>query len=503
MTTLVRDGSKVAEFPVPFKGTWNGIPANMLASDALYDSLNVFIREGKLCTRPGLEQFTTTNFASCVIGGAMAVTPTEKILLAATPDSLFKLRKNQTEWISDSVLAIAENEQSIVDITFLETQGEYVGVIANGEGVIRKWTDSLGVQEITPTAGPLPIAKSVCTAARKIVALTDNHTLRWSSTFDYTNWNELAYDKVAQTNDAGVCVKRIGIVSFVFYKERSIYFGKAKAGSIANAFEVSFVEEVEGPAGIHAVVTNVDGSHMYMSTTGRIGLFNGSNKVSWIADGLWLFLEREIDQQYAYKIFGVYDFRLHCVVFYYPRIGDNGQLKGMVLINVPLQGSGVEAYSPFLGRSAIGMTFGYEKFFNRESSRSVLFSSNLGQKMPHIFDESYEMDGGQVFQCAIQTPIAPLPELSSHRINGEVFLERGSGYGTVKVHGVTSDILDNKSGHYEEIDGEVVSLEFADAAREYIGFNVNSRFFGLRLEWDSTANVKYAGSNIYGRVSAP
>lgn len=499
---------KVLEFNVPTKGTWNSIASNMLSPDSLFNSLNVFIREGKLRTRAGLRLLNDSSLDFPVIGGAMAVTPTEKVLLAITKNNLWTLRKGEVAWVADSTTSFAVDDNSIIDICFLETAGEYVAIIANNETPLKRWLDGTPAGVIVPDAGTVPIAKSVCTAGRRIVALVEPHTLRWTSitndlgvtnpTFD--NWNDLNYVKKAETNDLGICVRSISTLSFALYKERSIYLAKAKAGTNADAWTFNEPIVVEGPAGVHSVV-DLDGMHMYMTPSGRIGLFDGTSYPKWIADGLWLRLQKEIDPEWSYKIFGVLDYRLHTVTFYYPKLGDNGFLKHFVTVNIPLEGSGVTNFAHFLGESELGLSFGYEMRFQQEVNRSLLFSSNLPVTKSFVSDEDFEMDNSSIFNCLIQTPMLALPNLKSHQLVSQLFVERGYGFGSLNVYSVTSDFLNNKEGNIDEGNPQLVSLEFSDQVYEYIAFNQPARFFGLRLNWTSTDNVRYAGIQVNGRLS--
>lgn len=497
--TIVREHNtqKVLEFPVTVAGTWKGIASNMLAPNACFDSLNVFLREGKLRTRPGYQQHMPTFFDNAVVGGAMAVTPTEKVLIAITPTTLYTLRDTDNEWQIDTTISFALNNNSVIDVAFMETGNDYYMFIANNESLLKQWTEAGGGSVIVPVTGTTPQAKSVCIAGRRVVALVSPHTIRWTAVFDHTDWNVLNVNKVAQTSDDGICVKALSTLSFAVYKERSIYLAKAVAGSDARAFSFSEPIEVEGPAGVRAVV-NVDGAHIYMTATGRIGYFDGRSMVQWLADGLWFFLQQDIDPVYTYKIFGVYDYRLHTVTFYYARNGDSGLMKGMVVMNIPLEGSGVVDYAPFLGSSAIPISHGYERRFDAQVNRSELFSADV-DKHSFEWNEEYKLDGIASFDCMIQTPMLPLPDLKTYQLNVEGFFERGIGYGSVTAYAVTSQSLESKEGVVDSTNGQTLGLEFAPTG-EHFGFNTPCKFFGLRYNWRSTDTVKYAGSIVYGRV---
>ena len=495
--SLIREAgvSQIVQFTVPYNGTWNSVAANMLSPDTLYQSSNVYIRKGKLRNRPGLLLLNNTEFSDPVIGGAMAVTPTDKIMLAVTRRALYTLGQSDTVWSVDTAAPFAGGDHSPVDITFLETSSQYVAVIANSLGEMHRWIQ--GNRAVTISGSPA--AKSVCTAARRIIALVAPHTIQWTSILSYTDWPALAVVRVAQTNDVGICVRSLGTLTFVLYKERSIYIARAQAGSDANGFNIQFVQHVEGPAGVHAVV-DVLGTHMYMTKNGRVGIFDGTSQVQWIADGLWLHLQGDIDPTYSYKMFGVFDYRLHTVTFYYPRVTDtDGQMTGMVVINMPLIGSNVQAPSAFLGVSSLPCSYATEMRFNDQIDKSITFSYQGNTGHSYAVDEDTVLDGTESYNCVAQTGLYPLPDMKHYQLSVEPFLERLDGYGSVNLYSVVSDALENETGDIQYANGTLLDLNSSQVT-EYVGFNTPCRFFGLRYEWPSTSKVRYAGCSLYGRV---
>ena len=498
--SLQPNAQRIAEFPVPYKGTWRSLGSNQITPDALYDSLNVFIREGKLRTRPGLSLLNATVFTNPIIGGGLAVESTGKTLIAIHQEGYYTLTSTDSTWSSKVLitggLRIAPNNNEMIDSTFLETSAKYVMIWTSSLRGLIAWNTTDGADPITASEGTVPIAKSVCTASRRVIALVAPHTLQWSSVFDHTSWPALATTKVAQTNDEGICVLPIGTLDFVLYKERSIYLGKSQAGPDSSAFAIRYHQTVEGPAGVHAVVDAL-GLHFYMTPSGRIGVFDGARAVQWIADGLWFYLQGDLDVANAYKIFGVYDYRLHSVVFYYPRIGDNGDLKGMVWINLPLEGSGVNNFISFLGLSGIPVSYGYEQRFSNEINRGLVFSSTSNDEQSFLLDEDVNTDDSTVYDCLAQTSLQPVGNLKSSFILSESFVERNEGNGYVDVFTVTSNMLDTAPGTVDTSIFDRINLEFSPV-KEYIGHDINTRFAGLKYQWKSTSNIRYAGALMYG-----
>jgi hypothetical protein len=355
----------------------------------------------------------------------------------------------------------------------------------------------------------IPFAKSVCIAGSRVVCLVAPHTIVWSKVLTIDNYPPLAYNKRAQTNDMGICVRALGSLGFVLYKERSIHPARVGGTNDETAFVFGEPIYVEGPAGVYAVV-HVTGSpnysgHVYMTRNGRIGLFNGNNYPQWIADGLWLFLQEDIDPLYAHMIFGVYDHRLHTIVFMYPRKGDAGMLKGMVLLCMPYEGTDLQTGHPipaaFKGVTAKACSFACEVRWNQSIDRSILFTNETNDCQSFTFDDASTLDDGETYECMIQTPMSALPNAMHHDVTVQSFFQRGSGYGSVLLEAVTSNGLETEQGTIADGKGKYVNLE-TDPVQEHEGFGVMTRFFGLRYTWGSENTVRYAGAMVNGRSIA-
>jgi hypothetical protein len=507
--TLVREPSStiIAQFSVANRGTWKNVPANTVPIDAVYDSLNVFIREGKLRNRPGLTLYDDTSFAEPILGGVMVVTVSEHIILAITKDRVYQLSDAIRTWIpilltGSPGVSFAPTDNAVIDMAFMETSGEYVALIAQQDNILKQWINA--PRAVTVVTGTnIPKAKSVCIAANRVIALVYPHTVVWSTTLNPYSYDATAYVKKAHTGDEGICVRSLTSLSFVLYKERSIHTARAQAGlDESTAFAFSEPLYVEGPAGIYAVV-NVGGSHVYMTKNGRIAIFDGSSYPRWIADGLWLFLQDDINQSLTHKIRGVYDYRLHTITFFYPKIGESGILRGMVIVNLPFEGQDINEQSTtkaFLGVCEKSISHACEKRWNDTIDRSFIFSSPLAtndKSKAYIADENVDMDGDIPFTCSFQTGLQPMPDALHSHVTIETFVERGQRYGAMLVEPVVSDILENAGGTVLETSGQFIDLE-QNPVNEYKGFGRKVRFFGLKYSWSSVDKVRYSGTVIYG-----
>jgi hypothetical protein len=462
--------------------------------------MNVFIRRGKVRGRPGLSSVNETIFDAPVLGGMLAVSPQDKRLVVLTRLSTYELGEYDSAWVQVNTGPFASADTAIIDTAGMETSDIYAVLVASEGFTLHAWNSLLHTTNvITPQSGSdsIPLAKSVCVAVRRVVVLVPPHTVRWSRVFQIDYFPPNAYNKVAQTNDMGICVKLLTNTSFVLYKERSIYVARAREGDDDTAFTFSDPIYVDGPAGIKAVV-NIAGLHIFMTKNGRIAQFSGDSYPRWIADGLWLFLQDDIDPLYAYLTTGVYDHRLHTVTFYYPRKGDGGALKAMVIICLPLEGVDLQQQpvpATFKGYSAIPVTHGLESRFNQTIARSMVFSGGPNPQS-YYGDESANTDDGQYYDCMMVHGLTAMPDARHTKVSFETFVERQQGYGVLSAEPVMSDTLESQDGTTPDGKLEYIDLE-TNPVQSIKAFNVSTRFFGLKYTWRSDSTVRYSGSVIY------
>jgi hypothetical protein len=219
-----------------------------------------------------------------------------------------------------------------------------------------------------------------------------------------------------------------------------------------------------------------------MTRNGRIAVYDGSTYPRWIADGLWLFLQDDINQGFAHRIRGVYDYRLHTVTFYYPKKNTTGVLRGMVIINLPFEGQDINEVT------------GVTKAFLGVCEKSIVHTQDKSQV--YISDETVDNDEDIPFTCLFQTGLTAMPDATHSHVTVESFLERGIGYGVVQVEPVISDMLETPGGIIPDTSEQYLDLE-ENPVNEYVGFNYKTRFFGLRYTWRSNNKVRYAGSVVY------
>lgn len=507
--TLVREpGSEViAQFMVPYKGTWKNTPAHKVPLDAIHDGLNIYIREGQLRSRPGLVQVSTGSFVTgdtnVVIGGTSFVNHDDVYIYLITKDRLF-MKPSLAAWqvaLGDTPIAISDN--AVVDTTALQIAGEVTVLIAS-EGFNLKVKTSPGLTSALTSIASTILAKSVCIAASRVIALVPPHTITWSSTLNYNIFDPNSISIRAQTLDLGICVRTLSALSFVLYKDQSIHMARAQAGvdeTTAFAFAEPII--VEGPAGIHAVV-EAYGVHVYMTRSGRIAMFDGTNYPRWIADSLWFHLQTDINTSLAYKIRGVFDQRLNTVTFFYPKTGGTTHLQGMVTVCLLLETEIESGLNPpvFLGECQQEITHTIHKRDLNALNRALLvIKPTAALSDPFTisqFDETVQKDNTVEFTSFFQTGLQSAPDAMHIQPVVESFIERHKGYGTVRVEPIISDILENFSGDIPDVRRQRINLEF-NPVTEYIGFNKKARFYGLKYTWASGDTVRYNGAVMYSK----
>lgn len=498
----------VAQFEVPYRGTMQAGGVHRVPKDAVYDSLNIFVRDGKLRARAGTVLLNSSTFAEPVIGAGLAVTPSASILLAVSRSGLHELADGATSWskTSPSTMIFANNVQGVVEIAYMELgNGTFVALIASDGFQVKQW-DSLThtTSAITPTSGTVPRAKSVCIVGKRVVTLTAPHLVQWSEVDDHKVWSDLSYNKRYGSGDLGIAVRPVGNYGLAVYKERSIHLARVTGQAFGNAFSFGEPIIVEGPAGTKAIATTPVGD-IYMTKNGRIGWFDGASQVKWIADGVWTYLQNDIHPSYAYLIRCIYDCRLHTVNFYYPRLSGVGDNRGMVIINLPYEGMDIEGTLGgrpycFIGASNYGVTAACEMRFNTVINRSILFTTVTPSNVSVYQDEAATLDVNAAFNCMFQTGLVGMPNGKQTRVEFETLLERGSGYGDLTVEPVLSYQLEEARGRIPEVSAQTISLEFTPSVYELLAGTTRdrTRFFGLRYTWSSRSKVRYAGTYCYG-----
>jgi hypothetical protein len=503
----------------PFRGTWKTLPSNLLPDDVVQDSMNVTLLSGKLRSRLGLVAYSNliftdkTDTPSPVIGSFQFIDVTNtKLPLASTNSRLFQYIPDDWTDITGSVNLNVNTTQ--VRMTSIQTGTHVYLLYANGLDALKYKQDQGNLQDITPYVDPdtgpssIPIFTDLCTSFSRVVGFTPPYTVAWcpavtDAYLNFTNWPALNQVILSDTEDSIVAIGSLGTLGLAIYKEGNIFVGFAQGGSDAAAFRFEHRGAYPGPAGIQAKI-NAFGGHVYMTNTGRIAFFDGTQH-QWIADGLWPFLQDDLDVTYAKNIFGVYNYKTSEVYFWYPKIGDAGALKGMVILNAPYPTAGITTTSYFLGHTDFSCTNGLSTPLFNDSTNPFVFGEN---RVFNLSKDAYT-DNNTAFSCSFTTglfkptPLQALPGAQQdksdiYRPIFELYVTRDSSRKTVQLSGIVSNSLETNGTDTEET--EIIDLT-TTPINEFVGFNSAGSFIGVKLAWESSAKVEYKGCDVYGRTS--
>jgi len=492
-TSYILESSAVplGRFQIPFKGTWKTLPSHLLPPDALADSMNVVIQSGELKPRAGLKPFggdfpigyeprTTYLFVT---------SNNVKIPLVAGVNTLVGYN---TSWYTISGPNLTVPEGKNPRITTFSSSGDFVYILTDTNDLF--FGDSGSYAVLTPTLGALlPGITDISTSFNRVVVISPPYSIAWSNALNYLEWPVLNTAYLSDTPDALVAVRNLGTLGFAVYKEGSIYTAFAQGSTDAAAFRFEFRGVFEGPANPNALI-DVNGVHYGFTPTGRIFRFDGSNH-DFIADGIWPFIRDDIDQDYIHKIHGLYNYKTHEVHFFYPRLGDSGEVKGMVLINLPYPLSGIESFSYFLGKTPFSVTASLGTIFLENASESLVF----GPSHAYSVDHDYLYDGeNEEIPCVIQHGFLSHPNNAIVQPVYQAYLRRSEERGLAQVTSIVSNMLETNLGTLDN--QETIDLSIS-IPNEYIGFDNQGSFVSFHLSANASSMLRYLGCDVYGIIT--
>ena len=498
-------------YPPPYRGTWYTLPSHLLPDDVLAESRNVTLRKGILRSRSGLSQFDAFVFPERVTGAYTFVDSSDnKLFIAGTEQHLYRFSGS---WADITGTTLTGDSTTLSRMTSIQQGTLNYLLYCNGKDTLKVSANGASLTDITPFIDPvtgpssIPSPIDITTSFSRIVAITRPYTLAWSDVVNddhlcFTNWPALNQAILSDTPDTLVAIRPLSTVAFAIYKEGSIFVGIAQAGPSSAAFRVEFRGKYQGPAGTQAIA-EWDGKHVYMTPTGRVGVFDGTAH-DWICDGVWPFLRENIDIAHSNRIFAVYDYSVSEITFWYPKPGDDGALRGMLVICLPYPLAGVSSYSYFLGESLFPCSTGLsvEPFLGQTDP--LVFSALAPRKSYGINNLAYG-DGGQPFQCSFNTGLfrpsfkkSALEEATTGqqvKPSLEFYTTRDGTRGIAHVSSLVSQQL--------ETSGEIGDLEELDLTQiqpnEFVASGNIGSFLGVRAEWFSDAKVEYKGCDVWGR----
>lgn len=482
---------KTIEWPLPQRGTWNGINDTALPLDVLFDSKNCTIRDGKLLGRPGLTLVNAQVFDSRPTG-ALNIYQTDgsPFLIMGTLGKVWAY--DFTSW-SDRGSPFSGNADSPVRITQFITGTPPVtkAYLVNGVDTLQSLVEPAGTLTAIAAA---PVFKDIATAGDRIIGLVDAYEVRWGEILVDDDFPALNSRLLSDTPSKTVALRPIGTLGVVIYKQDSIWLGVVTGKTGGSAFCFTLIGFFDGPGGPNAIA-NAKGSDYYMTQYGRVGKFDGSTH-KWVAEGTWAKVKAEIDQAFPRRITAVYHAQEEEVHFTYPRVGDSGENLGLLIVTLPKPEVGIQAEGAYVGESGRSITAMAK--IDRESQKTpIVFTSGSPGGSAQSFTIDGTDDDGVTVVSFFQTGLQPVFGAEPSRVlNAEPFLERSGGFGTIFVRMSSSNVLDTPGGTLSVAPGRSVDLTDAASIKTVLGFDVRGRFVALRIEFDSTATVRYLGATL-------
>jgi hypothetical protein len=376
----------------------------------------------------------------------------------------------------------------------LGTPATPIVIHTNGKDTPAQWNGGGG--NFTDMTGA-PKWSDVTTIESYIIGIVPPYGLQWGNISSITSWPALNKMQVSDTPDEVIAIAPLGTRGAILYKENTIW-GVAFTGgqTAASAFAREFIGYYDGPASPNAVV-NLNGAHMYMTTTGRVGFFNGSRHI-WVADGLWPDIQLDIDVASSRRCWGVFDPANFEVHFFYPSLGLSNAIRGHVCITLPRPEFGVEAFGAFPGR--LGHELSAGATVRLTDKKDIMLVADTTNRRSYKFSTDSTTDNAVAISGYWQTGLIETPGANPlHLESIETFAERANGYGKLTAQLVTSWVLADE-GQLSDDSVDIPLGDNEEPTYSDTGFlESRGRFFGLRYSFSSAATntVRYKGARLY------
>ena len=500
---------------VPNMGVVHGVPSHTLPPNALHTSLNVCIRDGLLVPRPGM-----TLFASTVLVGRPTGSIGSNVLgSGAFQDDAFQEDAFQVDSSIPATLSVVGTTKRLYvfyngmynDITGSLPSGSDLGgsadnpsrftglpigsppqisiVHSNGIDTPRVW--ALGDPSFV-TMPDAPLWKDLTTISDRIIGLVGPYEIRWGESLDLDNFPVENSRTLADTTDATVAITNFGTTGGAVYKSNSIWNVVVTDDPVSSRFfRFDFKIQVEGPASAPALV-NAQKAHYYMTRNGRVGRWDGYAH-EWVADGAWPLIRADLDTDFAGRIHGAYEPTHDEIIFYYPRVGDNGECKGIHTVTLPRPMNNLTDHIGFPGMSSHPISTATSLVLDLK--KILVFTSDVATVGAKAYLLEGQNDDAERFTGYWQPGLAMVEGPNPARIGDcEAFFERGPGYGTVTIKAVVSDILDNAGGRVVEA-GQTIDLSKI-AIFDLKTADARGRFIGTRFEFRTPVTIRYKGLDM-------
>lgn len=509
MPHVIDSNKVIANWSVPVMGILHHRPILSIPENALYDGMNVLVRDGLLRTRPGKTLFTSTQMTGRPTGafsfisladGAFEPTAFENTafqvddntpgtnLVIGTTRKIYAYFGGFLNDITGTTLTALDGHLSRFASIFITADNTIQVVHVNGVDAPLQWNGSDAT--FTTVAGTPPAtAFDIACIADHMVIATGPYTLRWCDNQDLTSWPAANLLTVADTSGPIVAIRSMGTLGGVIFKTDSIWALLAIGGAEESFFRKEFRFAVEGPAGVGAVV-DANGLKVWMTRDGRIGAYDGAG-VQWIAEGIKPLIQASIDIQFAPRIMGAFEPKRNEVWFYYPKTGDNGDLKGIAIVRLPDPDNDSPTFSAFMGETTLAFSGASDL---RESSKQILSLTTDGFALT-VDSNSGGDDHGEEIEGFWQQGLVATRGLEIHQLDSyEVYGLRGPGYGSLQAAPVSTYLFDTEGGTV----GTAKTIDLTQSKTEDAKSNpdVSGRAFGLYTSFSTPVTLGWLGARL-------
>lgn len=513
----VKGGGTIGHWEAQHKGVLRDFPPYKLPPDALYDCLNVVYRNGAIGPRPGLQQLPPgTDLLARVTGALQAASLSSGAFEpTAFDNSSFQVTGNTAaalliagtnrdwwayfsgSWHALASIPLTASDVYLAQFTTIQIGSTIFVLLTNGIDSPRSWNQVATTDAVI--AGLPPLFTDWTTASDRVIGIVPPYLIQWGNALNITTWPSLNFRVLSDTTDALVAIENLGTLGVAVYKRRSIWIGTAQGGLDSSFFAFTLRGQFEGPANPNTLC-NVNGAHYYMTSTGRVGVFDGVTQ-TWINDGILPLIQSTIDGVNMGRAFGEYDPTTREVWFHYPRLDDNtsvtGNVTGLCVVTLPHPFSyeGIFFHSCYLGKTAIPVTAGTDR--RLDVGDRVVFGQNAGKNLAYLTLNNGS-DDGIAFTGFLQTPMQMTKDGDIAMSQGlETYATYGVGQGPLTMRLNGSLMLGNltTTGFSS---GKALDLTIEPSVSPDIDYNISGRFFGLRYEFTSPVSFSYYGSRLMG-----
>jgi len=503
---------------IPILGILHGRPINTVPPNAIYDGENVLVRGGLLVNRPGMTQFANSILTGTPLGffttpntatGAFQEDAFQEdafqldssvpstVLIVATTTNIYIYYGGVFNDITGTILTSGLGYHSRFAAILLGSPLKLNLIHVNGVDPNLKWVT--GDATFSVMDGSPPVFSDVANIGDRIVGIVPPYEVRWAPVEDLSTWPALNVRSLAETRDAVVAISSSGLNGGTLYKEYSIWNIVVTGATLdSEALRFDWKVDIDGPASPAAICRGIAAEY-YMTKTGRVIKWDGST-IEFPADGVWPHLRGggvhdhngDLDANYANRIHSSYEPTNDEYWFFYPRIGDSGAVKGFVVVIPPRPLEGIQTHIAFRGYLNRSITASTD---SRLDTKKIILGEDAATAQ--IFTLEGDDDaGGLEIDGFWQHGISPLPVgPNAARVNEiEPFFERAEGNGEVDVQVVTSNLLDNNTGHVSA--SRRIDLASVTNVFDIKGVDARGRFAGPRFEFKGPVTIRFKGVEL-------